>query len=97
MRTERHAAKTGVRPRVLLLEYGDFKMRKARAAFSMNFFAAAGFEMVPASAEADPAAAAKVIAEQKPDLVVLCSADPQYLEHGAAADREAAAIESRCR
>ena len=30
------------------------------------------------SAEADAAAAAKVIAEQKPDLVVLCSADPQY-------------------
>ena len=78
LRTEQHAAKTGHRPRVLLLEYGDLKMRKARAAFSMNFFAAAGFQIVTASAEADPAAAAEVIAERKPDLVVLCSADQQY-------------------
>jgi methylmalonyl-CoA mutase len=78
LRTERHAAKTGRRPRVLLLEYGDVKMRKARVTFSMNFFAAAGFEIVPAFAEADPVAAAEVIAEQKPDLVVLCSADQQY-------------------
>ena len=53
-------------------------MRKARVAFSMNFFAAAGFEIVTASAEANAEAAAKVIAERKPDLVVLCSADPQY-------------------
>jgi methylmalonyl-CoA mutase len=78
LRTERHAAKTGRRPRVLLLEYGDTRMRKARVTFSMNFFAAAGFEIVPAFAEADPVAAAQVIAERKPDLVVLCSADRQY-------------------
>ena len=79
LRTERHTAKTGHRPRVLLLEYGDIKMRKARVAFSSNFFAAAGFEIVPAFAEADPVAAAQVIAERKPDMVVLCSADQQYL------------------
>jgi methylmalonyl-CoA mutase len=78
LRTEQHAAKNGRRPRVLLLEFGDLKMRKARVAFSMNFFAAAGFEIVPAPVEADPAAAAEVIAERKPDLVVLCSADQQY-------------------
>lgn len=78
LRTERHAAKGGRRPRVLLLEFGDLKMRKARAGFCMNFFAAAGFEIVPAIAEADPAAAAAVIAELKPDLMVLCSADKQY-------------------
>jgi len=58
LRTERHAAKTGRRPRVLLLEYGDTRMRKARVTFSMNFFAAAGFEIVPAFAEADPVAGA---------------------------------------
>jgi methylmalonyl-CoA mutase len=78
LRTERHAAKSGRRPRVLLLEFGDLKMRKARAGFCLNFFAAAGFEIIPASAEAEPAAAAAVIAERKPDLVVLCSADRQY-------------------
>jgi methylmalonyl-CoA mutase len=78
LRTERHAANSGRRPRVLLLEFGDLKMRKARAGFCLNFFAAAGFEIIPASAEAEPAAAAAVIAERKPDLVVLCSADRQY-------------------
>lgn len=78
LRTERQAAESGHRPRVLLLEYGDLKMRKARVAFSMNFFAAAGFEIVTAFAETDPADAARVIGERKPDLVVLCSADPQY-------------------
>jgi methylmalonyl-CoA mutase len=79
LRTERHAARTGRRPRVLLLEYGELKMRKARVAFSLNLFAAAGFEIVSAASEADPAAAANVIAERQPDLVVLCSTDPQYL------------------
>ncbi len=78
LRTERHAAKTGRRPRVLLLEYGDLKMRKARVGFSMNFFGATGFEIVIAAAKDDPASAAEAIAERKPDLVVLCSADPQY-------------------
>ena len=86
---------------MLLLEYGDLKMRKARVAFSMNFFAAAGFEIVTAFAEADPAAAAKVIAgaEAGPGRAVQRrSAIPS---HGAAAIEHTAAIESdsgdRCR
>ena len=32
-------------PRVLLLERGDLKMRKARAAFCLNFFGCAGFDI----------------------------------------------------
>jgi len=78
LRTEQHAGQTGHRPRVLLLEFGDLKMRQARASFSMNFFAAAGFEVISAVSGLDPVAAGKAIAERKPDLVVLCSADPQY-------------------
>jgi methylmalonyl-CoA mutase len=66
LRTERHAAATGRTPRVLLLEHGDLKMRKARSAFCFNFFGCAGFEIVQADALTDA------------DLVVLCSSDAEY-------------------
>ena len=78
LRTERHTLITGRRPRVLLLEFGDSKMRQARSNFGHNFFAAAGFEIATGLAQADPEQAAKIIAERNPDLVVLCSADQQY-------------------
>ncbi|MBP1635623.1 MAG: methylmalonyl-CoA mutase [Acidobacteria bacterium] len=67
LRTERHAAAAGRTPRVLLLEHGDLKMRKARAGFCRDFFGCAGFELVRGTAPA-PA-----------DLIVLCSSDPEYL------------------
>ncbi len=66
-RTERHAAATGHVPSVLLLTHGDVKMRMARANFSRNFFGCAGFTVTEA-ADLAPA-----------DLVVLCSADTEYL------------------
>jgi len=65
-RTERHAAKTGSVPRVLLLKRGDLKMSMARANFSLNFFGCAGFDVV----EGEKAAGA--------DLIVLCSSDAEY-------------------
>ena len=45
LRTERHAAKTGKSPRVLLAEIGDVKMRSARSQFAANFFGCAGFDI----------------------------------------------------
>ncbi len=66
-RTERHAARTGRAPRVLLLERGDLRMRKARSAFCLNLFGCAGFDIVTADALGEA------------DLVVLCSADAEYL------------------
>ena len=67
LRTERHARATGRTPRVLLLERGDLKMRKARAAFCLNFFGCGGFDVVQGDTLGDA------------DLVVLCSADAEYL------------------
>jgi methylmalonyl-CoA mutase len=58
--------KSGKRPRVLLLQRGDLKMRMARANFCLNFFGCAGFD-VRMSESLEPA-----------DLVVLCSSDPEY-------------------
>ncbi|MCS7024381.1 MAG: methylmalonyl-CoA mutase family protein [Bryobacteraceae bacterium] len=66
MRTERHVAAGGRRPKVLLLEVGDLKMRRARSNFCRNFLGCAGFE-ISAGTALEPA-----------DLVVLCSSDEEY-------------------
>jgi methylmalonyl-CoA mutase len=68
LRTERHAAATGRVPRVLLLERGDMRVRKARAAFCLNFFGCAGFDIVQSDTLSDA------------DLVVLCGPDSEYLD-----------------
>jgi methylmalonyl-CoA mutase len=67
-RTERHAAATGRRPRVLLLAAGDVRMRTARTNFCQNFFGCAGFDIEQSDTLVPNA-----------DLVVLCSSDPEYL------------------
>jgi methylmalonyl-CoA mutase len=75
LRTEQHAADTGKTPLVLLAEFGDVKMRAARATFALNFFACAGFEIVMRRLES-----ADEIAAVAADLIVLCSSDAEYLE-----------------
>ena len=62
------AARQRRKYKVLLLKRGDVKMRTARANFCLNFLGCGGFEMAE-SEELQPA-----------DLVVLCSADPEYVE-----------------
>jgi methylmalonyl-CoA mutase len=74
LRTERHAAKTGRTPRVLLAEIGDVKMRAARSGFAANFFGCAGFEIVTKRFST-----ADEIAASDAALIVLCSSDPEYL------------------
>ncbi|MGO8934666.1 MAG: methylmalonyl-CoA mutase family protein [Terracidiphilus sp.] len=73
MRTERHAALTGLTPRVLLAEVGDVKMRTARSNFAANFFACAGFETVTRRFRKGAE-----IAAAEGDLIVLCSANAEY-------------------
>jgi methylmalonyl-CoA mutase len=68
-RTERHAAKKGRVPKVLLLTRGDLKMRMARSNFSFNFFGCAGFDVVEGEEYKGAGA----------DLIVLCSSDAEYL------------------
>jgi len=68
-RSARHVRRIGRYPQVLLLKRGDLKMRMARANFSLNFFGCAGFDIVQSDE----------LAGQNPDLIVLCSSDPEYL------------------
>ncbi len=74
LRTERHAARTGRLPRVLLAEIGDARMRSARANFAANFFSCAGFHIVT-----QRFSSAAEIAASDADLIVLCSSDAEYL------------------
>lgn len=66
-RTARHAAAGGRIPHIHLLTRGHIAMRTARANFCLNFFGCAGFSITQGDALVDA------------DLVVLCSADPEYL------------------
>lgn len=74
LHTERYAAETGSTPRVLLAEFGDKKMRAARATFASNFFACAGFTIT-----LQPIDDASDIAAADAEMIVLCSADTEYL------------------
>ena len=68
------------RPLAFMLPMGNLAFRKARAQFSTNFFAVAGFEVIDnngfKTAE-DGVNAAKV---KNADIVVLCSSDDEYAE-----------------
>jgi methylmalonyl-CoA mutase len=75
LRTERHAANTGMLPRVLLAEFGDARMRAARSTFAANFFACAGLDIVTQRFQS-----ADQIVAVETDLIVLCSSDPKYLD-----------------
>lgn len=76
--TERHAAKTGKAPAVLLLPLGDVKMRRARADYITNFFGVSGFTISEPAAFDSPEAAADYASTAKADIIVLCSSDPEY-------------------
>jgi methylmalonyl-CoA mutase len=88
LRTERHAAKTGKTPRVLLAEFGDAKMRSARSNFAANFFACAGFEI-----DTKRFSSGDEIAASHSDLIVLCSSDPEYSAMAADLLRKLKAVE----
>ena len=79
--TERSAK----RPKAFMLTIGNLAMRLARAQFSCNFFACAGYEVIDNlgfnTVEEGVAAAQKVQA----DIIVLCSSDDEYAELAPAA------------
>ena len=71
-------SKANKRPTAFMLTIGNLAFRKARAQFSCNFFAAAGFEVIDNNGFetiADGLAAAK---KTNSEIVVLCSSDEEY-------------------
>jgi len=73
------------RPKAFMLTIGNLNMRLARAQFSCNFFACAGYDVVDnlgfKTIEEGVAAAEKAGA----DIIVLCSSDDEYAELAPAA------------
>ena len=73
------------RPKAFMLTIGNLNMRLARAQFSCNFFACAGYEVVDnlgfKTIDEGVAAAEKAGA----DIIVLCSSDDEYAELAPAA------------
>jgi methylmalonyl-CoA mutase len=78
LRTERAAA-SGRMPKVLLAEFGDAKMRGARAQFAADFLACAGL-----SGNVREVGNPLEVAEADADLIVLCSSDAEYAQFAGA-------------
>ena len=74
LRSERSFAQTGQKPRILLAEIGDMKMRGARSQFAADIFACAGLPTITRQYSDGTQ-----IALSEADLVVLCGSDPEYL------------------
>lgn len=72
--------RSGHRPRVFLLTYGNLAMRKARSGFATNFFGVAGYEIVDNTGFKSAEEGVKAALEAKADIVVLCSSDDEYAE-----------------
>lgn len=72
---------SGKRPKAFMLTIGNLVMRQARAQFSCNFLACAGYQVIDnlgfASVEEGIEAAMKAQA----DIVVICSSDDEYAEY----------------
>jgi len=75
--TEKH---TKGRPKVFMLTYGNLAMRKARAAFSCNFFACAGYELFDNQGFNTIEEGIKSALNAKANIVVVCSSDEEYAE-----------------
>ena len=66
------------RPKVFMLTIGDLAFSKARAQFSSNFFAVAGYEVVDNIGFESVEAGVKAALEAASDIVVICSSDDEY-------------------
>ncbi len=74
--------KRGKRLSAYLWQFGDVRMRNARAQFSRNLLAAAGLEMMDNPSSDDVEASVVKMKELAPDYVVLCSSDDEYVSTG---------------
>jgi methylmalonyl-CoA mutase len=75
-RTEGFRQREGRLPRALLLQFGNGAMCKARAAFAADFLCIAGIEVKEGLLREEQLE--EQLAEQHPDIVVLCAADEDY-------------------
>ena len=73
------------RPKAFMLTIGSLAMRLARAQFSCNFFACAGYEVVDNLGFLTIEEGVKAALDANADIIVLCSSDDEYAELAPAA------------
>ena len=73
--------KSSVRPKVFMLTIGNLAMRLARAQFSSNFFACAGYKIIDNLGFKTVQEGIDAAMEKNADIVVLCSSDDEYTEY----------------
>ena len=66
------------RPKVFMLTIGNLAMRLARAQFSSNFFACAGYEIIDNLGFKTIAEGVESARKAQADIIVLCSSDDEY-------------------
>lgn len=72
---------SGKRPKAFMLTIGNLAMRQARAQFSSNFLACAGYEVVDNLGFPTVEAGVEAAMAANADIVVLCSSDDEYAEY----------------
>ena len=82
MSTEDFEKRTGKRPSVLLCKVGNPAMRTARAMFSANFFAVAGYTIIDEKPFETIDQGLEAVAKHDPTIVVICSSDDEYATFG---------------
>ncbi len=78
-KTDRYAL-THKRPAAFMLTMGNLAMRKARAQFSCNFFAVAGFEVIDNNGFSTVEEGLAAARQSESEIVVVCSSDEEYAE-----------------
>jgi len=78
LRTVKYAKETGKTPAVFLLPVGNVSMRNARANFSSNFFACAGFKVIENRGFDTIGKGVNAALKSGARIVVICSSDNEY-------------------
>ncbi|OIP82322.1 MAG: methylmalonyl-CoA mutase small subunit [Porphyromonadaceae bacterium CG2_30_38_12] len=73
------------RPKAFMLTIGNLNMRLARAQFSCNFFACAGYEVIDNLGFKTVEEGVSAALEANANIIVLCSSDDEYAELAPAA------------
>ena len=72
---------SGKRPKAFMLTIGNLAMRQARAQFSCNFLACAGYEVIDNLGFPTVEAGVEAALAAGANIIVLCSSDDEYTEY----------------
>ena len=78
---------SGHRPKAFMLTIGNLAMRQARAQFSCNFLATAGYEVIDNLEFKNIEEGVEAALKANADIVVICSSDDEYAEYAIPAFR----------